>query len=91
MTIRQIDVTTKVETAVPDTRITSEQAIAEGVRSERDALLLEVDAVASKALRWAALDAPTQALWATYRAELLDVPQQAGFPQTVVWPTKPVQ
>jgi hypothetical protein len=28
---------------------------------------------------------------ATYRSELLDVPQQVGFPQTVVWPTKPVQ
>jgi len=30
-----------------------------------------------------------QAAWATYRQDLRDVPQQAGFPTTVVWPTKP--
>jgi hypothetical protein len=58
-------------------------------RAERDRLLLEVDAVAGNALRWAALDAGTQAAWATYRQALLDVPQQAGFPNTVTWPTKP--
>lgn len=62
---------------------------AEEVRAERNELLLEVDAVSSNPLRWAELDAPTQALWATYRSDLLDVPQQAGFPDTVTWPTKP--
>jgi hypothetical protein len=25
----------------------------------------------------------------TYRLELLDAPQQVGFPQTVVWPAHP--
>jgi hypothetical protein len=62
---------------------------AEEVREKRDDLLLEVDAIAGNALRWTELAAPTQALWATYRSELLDVPQQAGFPNTVTWPTKP--
>jgi hypothetical protein len=62
---------------------------AEEVRAERNKLLLEVDAISSNPLRWAELDAPTQALWATYRLELLDVPQQTGFPQTVVWPLTP--
>ena len=61
-----------------------------GVREERDALLLEVDAVAANALRWAALTAEEQALLATYRQELLDVPQQAGFPNNIIWPTQEV-
>ena len=59
------------------------------VRSERDGLLLEVDAYVSNPLRWAALDADTQAEWATYRTALLNVPQQDGFPHTVAWPTQP--
>ena len=64
-------------------------ALAAEVRSNRNRRLAEVDAVAGNALRWAALDAETQAAWALYRQELLDVPQQAGFPNDVVWPTKP--
>jgi hypothetical protein len=62
---------------------------AEEVRNERDAFLTEVDAVAGNALRWAALDADTQAAWATYRQALLDVPQQSGFPNSVAWPQEP--
>ena len=62
---------------------------AEDVRAERDGLLLELDAYVSNPLRWAELEAPTKALWAAYRTALLDVPQQAGFPDTVTWPTKP--
>jgi len=61
----------------------------EEVRAERDARLMEVDAVAGNALRWAALDADTQAAWATYRQALLDVPQQDGFPNDITWPTEP--
>ena len=74
---------------VPPTQEELDAALAASVRAERDALLLEVDAVAGNALRWAALDAETQAAWATYRQALLDVPQQDGFPNTVTWPTKP--
>jgi hypothetical protein len=59
------------------------------VRADRDARLLEVDAIAGNALRWAALDADRQAAWATYRQALLDVPQQDGFPNDIAWPTKP--
>ncbi len=62
---------------------------ADEVRAQRDALLLEVDAIAGNVLRWAELDAPTQALWATYRQALLDVPQQSGFPNDITWPTEP--
>jgi hypothetical protein len=72
----------------PPTQAQLASDLAVRIRAERDALLLEVDAISSNPLRWAELDTPTQALWATYRLELLDVPQQTGFPQTVVWPTK---
>ena len=59
------------------------------VRSQRDQLLLEVDAFVGNPLRWADLSSEAQAAWATYRTALLDVPQQVGFPNTITWPTKP--
>ena len=31
-----------------------------------------------------------QSAWASYRSELRNLPQQAGFPNSIVWPTKPV-
>lgn len=35
-------------------------------------------------------DSPVDAAaWAAYRQALRDVPQQAGFPETVVWPEPP--
>jgi len=67
----------------------SEVTLAASVREKRDMILAtEVDAVSGNALRWAALDAETQAAWATYRQALLDVPQQAGFPNNITWPTE---
>ena len=74
---------------VPPTQAELDAALAAEVRADRDDRLAEVDAVAGNTLRWAALDADTQDLWATYRQALLDVPQQGGFPNTVTWPTKP--
>ncbi|WP_037114667.1 tail fiber assembly protein [Rhodanobacter sp. OR92] len=35
------------------------------------------------------LEAATQAAWATYRQALRDVPEQAGFPETIDWPVAP--
>lgn len=32
--------------------------------------------------------AANQTEWNTYRTDLLDVPQEAGFPNTITWPTK---
>lgn len=74
---------------VPPTQAELDAELSEQLRMERDGLLLEVDPIAGNALRWAALDADTQATWAAYRQALLDVPQQAGFPNDVVWPDKP--
>lgn len=60
------------------------EELAAAVRAERDRLLLESD--------WTQLpDVPaaTRSVWATYRQALRDIPQQAGFPANVVWPSKP--
>lgn len=53
------------------------------VRSERDSKLFMSD--------WTQVaDAPVdQATWAVYRQALRDLPEQLGFPATVVWPTEP--
>jgi len=60
------------------------------IRTERDnTLFTVVDPLVSNPLRWADLTTVKQGEWATYRLGLLDVPQQAGFPHKVVWPTKP--
>ena len=53
------------------------------VRTDRDAKLTESD--------WTQVaDAPAdKAAWATYRQSLRALPEQAGFPNTVTWPTEP--
>lgn len=75
---------------VPPTQEELDAMAAANVRSERDLkLATEVDPIAGNALRWAALTAEEQQAWADYRQALLDVPQQAGFPESVVWPVQP--
>ena len=59
------------------------------VRADRNQRLLVVDTIAGNALRWASLSAEQQAEWAAYRQALLDVPQQAGFPDNITWPQEP--
>ena len=57
------------------------------VRAERDRLLsTKVDPLVSNTLRWADLSSDKQNEWTVYRQALLNVPQQSGFPSTVVWP-----
>jgi hypothetical protein len=53
------------------------------IREKRNQLLTASD--------WTQMpDAPVdQAAWATYRQALRDIPQQAGFPTDITWPTKP--
>tara|TARA_R110000787_G_scaffold78576_1_gene171844 strand:+ start:512 stop:901 length:390 start_codon:yes stop_codon:yes gene_type:complete len=74
---------------VPPTQEELDVALATSIRAERNRVLLEVDAYVSNPLRWSELDAPTQALWATYRQALLDVPHQEGFPHTHTFPEEP--
>jgi len=53
------------------------------VRQQRDDKLKECD--------WTqAADSPVdKAAWAVYRQALRDLPAQAGFPNQIIWPTKP--
>jgi hypothetical protein len=74
---------------VAPTQAELDASTAEQVRGERDARLMDVDAVAGNTLRWAALTSAEQAIWAVYRQALLDVPQQEGFPSEVTWPVAP--
>ena len=63
---------------------------ADQVRSDRDyKLLTEVDPLVTNPLRWAELASDKQTEWSQYRTDLLNVPQQSGFPNTITWPTKP--
>lgn len=75
---------------VPPTQAELDAALASEVRSERDGRLTEVDAIAGNALRWAELTSEQQSSWTQYRTDLLNVPQQYGFPHDVTWPSQPV-
>jgi hypothetical protein len=60
------------------------EELAASVRRQRDALIAKTD--------WTqAADVPqaTKDKWAPYRQALRDVPQQAGFPDNIQWPSKP--
>jgi hypothetical protein len=60
------------------------------VRGERNYLLITVvDPIATNVLRWNDLTEAEQQALAKYRRNLLDVPNQDGFPQNVIWPVKP--
>lgn len=68
----------------------SDVSLAAQARDIRDEKLrTEIDPVVTNPLRWADMSPSEQAAIAVYRQELLDVPQQAGFPNTHMWPNKP--
>lgn len=84
-----MDAAGDVAAYVPPTQAELDATLSEQLREERDSLLLEVDAFVGNPLRWGSLSAEQQDAWAVYRQALLDVPQQDGFPNDVVWPVKP--
>ena len=60
------------------------------IRSDRDyKLLTEVDPLVSNPLRWSELTSDKKTEWSQYRTDLLNLPQQSGFPNTITWPVKP--
>jgi len=74
----------------PFSQADADARVAVAVRVQRDAKLSsEVDPIVTNPLRWADLTAEKQNEWTQYRTDLLNVPQQAGFPNTINWPTKP--
>ena len=65
-------------------------ALAASLRAQRDQKLVnEVDPIVTNPLRWAELTDAKQAEWTQYRTDLLNLPAQSGFPDTITWPTKP--
>ena len=56
--------------------------LAASERAKRDSLLKETD-------HFGLSDVTMSAEMTAYRQALRDVPQQAGFPSTITWPTKP--
>lgn len=76
--------TVTVESLTAEDRQTKRKTAAANARKQRDALMATTD--------WTQLeDYPkgNKAAWKTYRQQLRDVPQQAGFPETIIWPTSP--
>lgn len=69
--------------------VTTLEEKSENVRTDRDNLLLRVDAFASNPLRWGSLATEDKDAVTIYRQKLLDVPQQDSFPDNVEWPAKP--
>ena len=60
------------------------------IREQRnEKLLQEVDPLVTNPLRWAELTEDKQAEWTQYRTDLLNIPEQSGFPNTITWPTQP--
>ena len=72
------------EEAAIDANKDAEQA--KSVRQSRDDKLKETDWIVIKNLE---LNANIPGVWEVYRQALRDVPTQSGFPNTIVWPTKP--
>lgn len=58
----------------------------EAIRAERDAKLNDTDIII---IRCVEAGEPVPDEWKAYRQALRDVPEQAGFPDDVVWPEKP--
>jgi hypothetical protein len=78
----KFDWATKIYTLVVD------PVTADTERAKRNAALIStVDRVS--ATRYDSLTTEQQQELQTYRQALLDVPQQAGFPDTIEWPEKP--
>ena len=90
-TINNSDLITLIGTNF--TRITQsekDERVGNLVRLTRNSLLgTEVDVLLNNPLLWAELTTEQQNAWTQYRTNLLNVPQQSGFPNTITWPTKP--
>ncbi len=58
------------------------------VRARRNILLRKyVDSIGF--LHWETMSSEEQQAWRDFRQALLDIPQQEGFPENVVWPELP--
>ena len=67
----------------PEPVVETQEEKARRVREVRDSILRETDW-----MMFSDTATPSQA-WLDYRQALRDVPSQGGFPDNIVWPTKP--
>ena len=75
---------------VAPTQAELDAELAANLRMQRNNKLVEeVDPIVTNPLRWAELTDAKQAEWTQYRTDLLNLPEQSGFPNSVTWPTKP--
>jgi len=70
------------EANLPAVESQYEAHLAKVARADRDEKLAKSDWRASS-------DLTLSTEWATYRQALRDIPSQAGFPNTITWPTEP--
>jgi hypothetical protein len=81
---------TDFEAYVAPTQEELDAELAASLRAQRDdKLVQEVDPIVTNPLRWAELTDAKQAEWTQYRTDLLNLPDQSGFPNSITWPTKP--
>ena len=75
--------TNSFSTEEVEATVESDEKLATNARSERSSLLLSSD--------WSQTPDATvdKTAWLSYRTLLRDVPQQAGFPSTILWPQEP--
>jgi len=66
-----------------------EEVLADQMRGQRNQKLAALDAIVTHPLRWAEFTEPQRVALSGYRQALLDVPQQAGFPNEIDWPEPP--
>lgn len=66
----------------------SEEELSHNIRTTRNNLLISyIDTL--NPILWENMSEEQKNLWRAYRQELLDVPQQEGFPHNIIWPIKP--
>ena len=84
-------ISTNFTSYVAPTQAELDAELEANLRSQRDQKLVEeLDPIVTNPLRWAELTSDKQTEWTQYRTNLLNVPQQSGFPTNVTWPEKPV-
>lgn len=60
------------------------------IRNKRDGMLRELDVFVANPLRWASIPESDKDELQAYRVSLLNIPEQEGFPEEVVWPEQPL-
>ena len=68
----------------------TDEYLAGMARNERGALLRHLDTILTNPLRWDSYSEEQKTVIAKYRQDLLDIPEQPGFPNEINWPTSPI-